>query len=85
MTPALLWIFSLFGVLTTKGEKTVIFIIFFILVCNGQVVREVAVIWTITYVCVACKTLMSCISLYNIVPIMLSLYVWMSFMITYFI
>jgi hypothetical protein len=76
---------SPFWCLDNKGEKIVIFIIFFILVCNGQVVCVVVVIWTRTYLCVACKTLMACITLYNIVPIMLSLYVWMSFMIIYFI
>jgi hypothetical protein len=36
---------------------------FFILVCNGQLLRVVVVIWTRTYLCVACKTLMACITL----------------------
>jgi hypothetical protein len=67
-----------------RGEGNYIYH-FFILVCNGQVVRVVVVIWTRTYLCVACKTLIACITLYNIMPIMLSLYVWMSFMIIYFI
>jgi hypothetical protein len=54
---------------------------FFILVCNGQVVRVVVVIWIISYLCVACKTLMACITLLRILCY-LSIYAWM---ISYFI
>jgi hypothetical protein len=35
--------------------------------------------------CVAYKTLMACITLYNIIPIMLSLYEWMFFMVIYLV
>jgi hypothetical protein len=36
------------------------------------------VIWTRKhFLCVACKTLLACITLYDIMLIMLSIYVWM--------
>jgi hypothetical protein len=44
------------------GEDSYLYC-FFILVCIGQVVHVVVVIWTRTYLCVACKTLMACITL----------------------
>jgi hypothetical protein len=84
LASALFRLFSLFDVLTTKGEKRVISIHHFsFLVCNGQsctyggcIMGKYFYVWT---------TLMACITLYNIVPIMLSLYVWMSFMLIYLV
>jgi hypothetical protein len=52
-----------FWCLDDKGREDSYLYRFFILVCNGQVVRVEVVIWTRTYLCVACKTLMAFITL----------------------
>jgi hypothetical protein len=51
-------------------------------VCNGQVVRVVVVIWTRTYLCVACKTVMPCITLLWILCY-LSMLEWLSILYDY--
>jgi hypothetical protein len=52
-----------FWCLDDKGGEDSYLYHFFILVCNGQVVCVMVVIWTRTYLCVAYKTLMTCITL----------------------
>jgi hypothetical protein len=62
-----------FGVLMTKGEKRVIFLyIIVILVCGRWLYYGQE-----NLLCVACKTLMACITF---ILIMLSIYVWMIIM-----
>jgi hypothetical protein len=52
-----------FWCLNDKGGEDSYLYHFFIVVCNGQVVHVVVVIWTRTYLCVSCKTLIACITL----------------------
>jgi hypothetical protein len=52
-----------FWCLDDKDGEDIYLYRFFILVCNGQVVRVVVVIWRRTYLCVVCKTLMDCTTL----------------------
>jgi hypothetical protein len=47
-----------FWCLDDKGGEDSYLYHFFILVCNGQVVRVVVVIWIGTYLCVACIALL---------------------------
>jgi hypothetical protein len=37
------------------------------------------------FLCVACKTLLACVTLYDIMLIMLSIYVWMILIIIYLV
>jgi hypothetical protein len=60
VVPSLLRVFSLFGVLTPKGENIVTFIIFHCISFPQCVMdmcsRCVVVVWTRTLLCLACKT-----------------------------
>jgi hypothetical protein len=68
LASALLQLFSLFWCLDDKGGEESYLYHFSCVVCVMVVVDK-------NLLCVACKTLMACITLYNIMPIMLSLFV----------